>query len=148
MMKQPVGRFASRNPLVEFWFRVQEFLRARKTFAKAEGLEGREYEMLLLLKAHDDVGAVNVSFIAEKLFIHHHVAAGIVKRLTQRGLIEAQRSAKDRRSLSLRLTSAGEALLERIVARSVEGLASEGPHILSSLGRILGDERRSSSMAR
>ncbi len=147
-MMQPVERFASRNPLVEFWFRVQEFLRVRKRFAKSEGLEGREYEMLLLLKAHDEVGAVNVAYIAEKLFIHHHVAAGMVKRLTNKGVIAVQRSTKDRRSLSLRLTPAGESLLERIVARSVEGLAREGPHILSSLGRILGAQGRSSPLAR
>ncbi len=147
-MKQPRERFASRNPLVEFWFRVQEFLRVRKTLAKTEGLQGREYEVLLLLKAHDVVGSVNVSLIGEKLFIHHHIAAAMVKRLTHKGLVTAQRSAKDRRSLSLRLTPAGGALLERIVTRSVEQLASEAPHILVSLGKILGEERRPATMAR
>lgn len=141
-MKQPRVRFLSRNPLVEFWFRVQEFLRTRRAFAKSEGLDPREYELLLMLKALAGRRSVNVSFIAENLFVHHHVAAGMVKDLARRGLVSAQRSQRDRRSLSLRLTREGDALLARIVERSVEGLASEGPEIIASLGRILGETRQ------
>jgi len=132
---------------VEFWFRVQEFLRIRRSFAKSEGLDPREYELLLMLKALADRRSVNVSFIAENLFVHHHVAAGLVKDLAKRGLVSAQRSQRDRRCLSLRLTREGEALLARIVERSVEGLASEGPQMLSSLGRILGPEHSNSASA-
>jgi DNA-binding MarR family transcriptional regulator len=133
-------RFSSRNPLVEFWFRVQQFLRTRRAFAQSEGLDPREYEVLLMLKALAGRGSVNVSFIAENLLVHHHVAAGLVKDLAKRGLLSAQRSQRDRRSLALRLTPQGESLLERIVGRSVAGLASEGPQMLSSLGKILGPE--------
>jgi len=132
---------------VEFWFRVQEFLRIRRSFAKSEGLDPREYELLLMLKALADRRSVNVSFIAENLFVHHHVAAGLVKDLAKRGLVSAQRSQRDRRCLSLRLTREGEALLARVVERSVEGLASEGPQMLSSLGRILGPEHSNSASA-
>lgn len=146
-MKQPRTRFVSRNPLVEFWFRVQAFLRARRAFAKSEGLDPREYEVLLMLKALAGRRPVNVSFIAENLFVHHHVAAGMVKDLVKRGLVTAHRSQQDRRSLSLRLAARGESLLERIVNRSVEGLASEGPDIISSLGKILKAEHRSSVSA-
>ena len=130
---------ASRNALVEFWFRVQAFLRTRRALARSEGLNSREYELLLMLKALTSRRAVNVSCIAENLFVHHHVAAGMVKDLAKRGLVVTQRSERDRRSLSLQLTAAGESLLERIVARSVDGLASEGPEIISSTGRILAD---------
>jgi len=146
-VKQPRTRFGSRNPLVEFWFRVQEFLRIRRSFAKSEGLDPREYELLLMLKALADRRSVNVSFIAENLFVHHHVAAGLVKDLVKRGLVSAPRSQRDRRCLSLRLTREGEALLARVVERSVEGLASEGPQMLSSLGRILGPEHSNSASA-
>jgi DNA-binding MarR family transcriptional regulator len=121
---------------------VQEFLRTRRAFAKSEGLDPREYELLLMLKALAGRRSVNVSFIAENLFVHHHVAAGMVKDLARRGLVSAQRSQRDRRSLSLRLTREGDALLARIVERSVEGLASEGPEIIASLGRILGETRQ------
>lgn len=146
-MKQPKTKIVSRNPLVDFWFRVQEFLRTRRAFAKSEGLDPREYELLLMLKALAGQRAVNVSLIAENLFIHHHVAAGLVKGLANRGLISTQRSPRDRRSLSLRLTAQGESLLERIVARSVDGLASEGPLMISSLGKILGNEQRNAAPA-
>lgn len=146
-MKQSRIRFSSRTPLVEFWFRVQQFLRTRRVFAESEGLDPREYELLLMLKALAGRRSVNVSLIAENLFVHHHVAAGLVKDLVKRGLVSAQRSQRDRRSLSLRLTSQGESLLERIVSRSVAGLASEGPQMLSSLGKILGSDYSNSASA-
>lgn len=146
-MKQSRIRFSSRNPLVEFWFRVQQFLRTRRVFAESEGVDPREYELLLMLKALAGRRSVNVSLIAENLFVHHHVAAGLVKDLVKRGLVSAQRSQRDRRSLSLRLTSQGESLLERIVSRSVAGLASEGPQMLSSLGKILGSDYSNSASA-
>lgn len=141
-MKQPKIKFVSRNALVDFWFHVQEFLRTRRAFAKSEGLHPREYELLLMVKALAGRRSVNVSLIAENLFVHHHVAAGLVRDLANRGLISTQRSQRDRRSLSLQLTAQGESLLERIVARSVDGLASEGPEMISSLGEILSDEQR------
>lgn len=146
-MKQPKTKIVSRNPLVDFWFRVQEFLRTRRAFAKSEGLDPREYELLLMLKALAGQRAVNISFIAENLFVHHHVAAGLVKGLANCGLISTQRSPRDRRSLSLHLTAQGESLLERIVVRSVDGLASEGPEMISSLGKILGNEQRNAAPA-
>lgn len=147
MVKQPKTREASRNALVDFWFRVQAFLRTRRALAKSEGLDSREYELLLVLKAFADHRAVNVSLVAENLFVHHHVAAGMVKDMARRGLVVTQRSEHDRRSLSLRLTTEGELLLERIVARSVDGLASEGPDMISSLGKILGQEQGNSAAA-
>jgi DNA-binding MarR family transcriptional regulator len=101
-----------------------------------------------MLKALAGRRSVNVSFIAENLFVHHHVAAGMVKDLVKRGLVVAHRSQQDRRSLSLRLTAQGESLLERIVARSVDSLASEGPKIISSLGKILAQEHRNTASAR
>lgn len=147
-MKQPRTNFVSRNPLVDFCFRVQEFLRTRRAFAKSEGLDPREYELLLMLKALAGRRSVNVSLIAENLFVHHHVAAGLVKDLANRGLVSTQRSQRDRRSLSLHLTAQGESLLERIVVRSVDGLASEGPQMISSLGKILGEEHRNAADVR
>lgn len=147
-MKQPKTKIVSRNPLVDFWFRVQEFLRTRRAFAKSEGLDPREYELLLMLKALAGQRAVNISFIAENLFVHHHVAAGLVKGLANCGLISTQRSPRDRRSLSLHLTAQGESLLARIVVRSVDGLASEGPEMISSLGKILGEEHRNAAGVR
>lgn len=146
-MKQSRIHFSNRNALVDFWFRVQQFLRTRRAFAESEGLDPREYEVLLMLRALAGRRSANVSFIAEHLFVHHHVAAGLVKDLAKRGLVSAQRSQRDRRSLSLRLTPSGESLLERIVSRSVAGLASEGPQMLSSLGKILGPEHSNSASA-
>lgn len=148
LVKPAKIQLASRNALVEFWFRVQHFLRNRRAFAKAEGLDAREYELLLMLKASGGRKLVNVSLIAENLFVHHHVAAGMVKRLTRQGLVVTERSPMDRRSLSLHLTREGESLLSRIVARSVEGLASEGPEMRSSLDKILRSERRAAAVTR
>ncbi len=139
-MKQPAAGIVTRSSLVEFWIRVQEFLHARRAFAKKEGLSAREYELLLIVKANAKHRLVNVSFIADRLFVQHHVAAGIVKRLAAKGLISIQRNKVDRRCLSFRLTAAGRSRLDRIVSRSVQGLADEGPRMMATLSKILRED--------
>jgi DNA-binding MarR family transcriptional regulator len=142
------SELVSRSAMVEFWLRVQQFLLARRKIARNAGLESREYEVMLSLKACPEGTPPNVAFVAEKLLLHHHVAAKLVKRLVARGVISTAQSEMDRRSLALRLTPEGERLLQEIVERSIEGLQQEGPEILTTLSKILSEDFRGSTFGR
>jgi DNA-binding MarR family transcriptional regulator len=137
-MGQHSANVVSRSAMVEFWLRVQQFLLARRNIAKNAGLESREYEVMLTLKACPEGRCPNVAFVAEQLLLHHHVAAKLVKGLVARGIVVTARSKVDRRSLALRLSPVGDRLLEEIVERSVDGLREEGPEILRALTKLLG----------
>lgn len=126
-----------KQSLIEFWFRVQEFLRVRARISRAAGLHAREYELLLAVKATPVSSGASVSLMAERLCLHQPIATTLVKSLVAKGLLLAQRSPRDRRSLALKLTPRGQRLLRRIVQQSVSGLQFEGPALTAALKRTL-----------
>lgn len=128
---------AERESLIEFWFRVQHFLRVRSRISRAAGLHSREYELLLAVKAVPANRCASVSLMAERLCLQHPVTTNLVKSLVVKGLLCANRSTRDRRSLSLKLTPKGARLLRDIVTQSVNGLQSEGPGISAALRRTI-----------
>lgn len=123
--------------LIDFWFRVQHFLRVRAKISRAAGLHVREYELLLAVKAMPPKNSASVSLMAERLCIHQPITTMLVKSLVSKGLLRAERGHRDRRSLALTLTPRGARLLRTIVAQSVNGLQAEGPGLSAALERTL-----------
>ena len=75
--------------------------------------------------------------LAERLQIQNHSVVELVDRLEKRNYIERHRDQADRRVVHLVLTSAGEAVLRKLVAASLTELKAEAPDLLRSLTRIL-----------
>lgn len=123
--------------LIEFWFRIQHFLRGRARISRAAGLHSREYELLLAVKAVSANRGASVSLMAEHLCLQQPVATALVKSLVTKGLLLAERNPCDRRSLALKLTPQGAKLLRRIVRQSVMGLQAEGPGLSAALRKTL-----------
>jgi DNA-binding MarR family transcriptional regulator len=140
-MKPSPAKLASRSALIDFWFQVQEFLRARRELAKQMGLDASEYEVMLMLRAFPQGECPSISLVAERLFLQHHIAAATVKRLVRRDLVISERSELDRRSLTLRLTLQGQKMVEEIVHKSVAGLEAEGPEMMNSLAKLMVEGR-------
>ena len=61
----------------------------------------------------------------------------LVDRLEQRGLLERERSTEDKREVLLRLTAAGDELLQRLSLAHRQHLAEVGPEMVAALGAIL-----------
>lgn len=137
---------ADEKSLIEFWFRVQHFLRVRAKLSRAAGLHAREYELLLAVKAIPAGRGASVSLIAERLCLQHPVTTALVKSLVAKGLLRADRSPKDRRSLALKLTPKGARLLGELVLESVNGLQAEGPGLTTSLRRTIGNKEQRSTI--
>jgi DNA-binding MarR family transcriptional regulator len=129
-------KVSSRNQsVIEFWLRLQNFLDVRRRAARAVGIAPSEYEVMLTLMALSDSDP-NISTIGKRLLVQHRAAARVVKRLARHGLLRAQRSDRDRRSVILRLTPKGERVLNRLAATSIAGLSTEGPRLVSSLREL------------
>jgi DNA-binding MarR family transcriptional regulator len=137
------GNGHHRDPFVEFSASVLGFLRASKKSASEAGLTVMEYDLLLALSAFPNSTCPNIAILCERLLIHHHVASEAVGRLADRDLLRTRRSARDRRSVTLILTSDGESLLKQIAVRSAEALREQGPRIVKSLGTLVGKNGRS-----
>jgi DNA-binding MarR family transcriptional regulator len=130
------GKGHRRDPFVEFSVSVLGFLRASKKSANEAGLTVMEYDLMLALSAYPQRTCPNIAILCERLLIHHHVASEAVGRLADRDLLRTRRSARDRRSVTLILTSDGESLLQQIAVRSAETLREQGPRIAKSLATL------------
>jgi len=136
------GRPGYRDPFSEFSLSVLGFVQSSKRSANEAGLTVMEYDLMLALSAYPQSTCPNIAIVCERLLIHHHVASETVGRLVDRNLLETKRNDRDRRSVTLILTEAGELLLRQIAGRSVEVLRERGPGIGKSLTALI---RRSGS---
>jgi DNA-binding MarR family transcriptional regulator len=87
---------------------------ARRHFQRVEqavGLGGAQVWALSVIQQSPDL---SLGALAQALRIRQPTASNMVKQLVARGLVQAERSAGDRRRLLLRATPDGLALLARV----------------------------------
>lgn len=85
----------------------------------------------------------SVNGLAEATRTHQSSVSVVVRKLTERGLVEKRVSPHDARRAELSLTAEGRALLGRapvtVQARLVDGLSRIGPERTAQLARSLAD---------
>ena len=123
--------------LAEFRHQLERFLRRRRRAAREAGLQPKQYQLMLAVKGASKHHAPTVGELAERLQIQNHSVVELVDRLEKRKYIERQRDQDDRRVVHLILTSAGEAVLRKLVASSLAELRAEAPDLLRALTRVL-----------
>lgn len=123
--------------LAEFRHQLERFLRRRRRAAREAGLQPKQYQLMLAVKGASSRHAPTVGELAERLQIQNHSVVELVDRLEKRKYIERQRDQADRRVVHLILTSAGEAVLRKLVAASLAELRAEAPDLVRSLTRVL-----------
>ncbi len=133
---------AEYETLAEFRHQIASFLRRRREAAEAAGLEGQQYELLLAIKGSPDGAQPNIKQIAKQLLLQHHSAVELTSRLEKKGLVERERSPRDRRSVLVSVTKAGDKILEEVVQYSLSQLQIEGPQLLKTLGRLVKPRRK------
>lgn len=122
--------------LSDFRFSVRRFQQFSDNAARSAGMEPRQHQMLLAIKAAGDK-AMNVGDIAERLIIRHHSAVELVRRTEERGLVTRNRCARDRRQVFIQLTSEGEQALAELAASHHRELQSAAPELIRSLQKVL-----------
>ncbi|HEY1340053.1 MAG TPA: MarR family transcriptional regulator [Bryobacteraceae bacterium] len=95
--------------------------------------------MLLAIRALEQPGGPTIGKLAEHLFVRHHSAVGLLDRLAERGLVERVRGESDRRLVRVRLTSEGEATLDRLAGEHRAELGASGPTLVEALSALLRD---------
>jgi len=123
--------------LSELRYQIRRFLRLRELAARAAGIEPQQYLVLLQVKGLARRGPATITTLAERLQVRHHAAVQVVDRLVRLGLVERRRGGRDRREVSVELTSTGEAILRRLASHSIAELETEGPMLVASLRRLI-----------
>jgi len=127
--------------LAELRYRIRQFLRGSDDAAKAAGLEPQQYQVLLALRGLPDGEEASVRQLAERLFIRHHSAVGLIDRLEAHGYVRRDRSRGDQRRVSVILLSRGERALERVVPHRLHELRASGDALVATISTILKDNK-------
>lgn len=122
--------------LHEFRYQINRFLHFSEEAARAEGLEPRQHQLMLAVRASGS-GAPTVGEVAARLFIRHHSAVELADRLIEHGLAQRVRTGLDRRQVHLLLTEQGEEKLRRLSAAHRDELRTMGPELAAALNRAL-----------
>lgn len=107
--------------LLEFRDGLRQFLRWSEQCAKAAGVTPAQHQLLLAVRGHR--GPVSVSDVAAHLLLRHHSAVELVDRAAAAGLVERVSDADDHRVVRVRLTDAGERVLQTLGAAHLEELS-------------------------
>lgn len=111
--------------LLGFRSGLRRFLHWSEQQAKAAGLTGAQYQLLLAIRGHGD--APSVGDVAQDLLLRHHSAVELVDRAERAGLVRRVADASDQRVVRLALTATGEASLAELAAAHLEELSRLRP---------------------
>jgi DNA-binding MarR family transcriptional regulator len=123
--------------LAELRYRIRQFLRGSDQAAEAAGLEPQQYQMLLAIRGLPDPNEASIRRLAERLFLRHHSAVGLVDRLEAHGYVRRTPSSRDHRQLCVVLLPRGQRALKRVVRERLHELRESGHALIFALTAIL-----------
>jgi DNA-binding MarR family transcriptional regulator len=124
--------------LAEFRYQIRRFLHFSEQASRAAGVEPQHHQLMLALRGAGGRNGSRIADLAERLQIQHHSAVELVSRLEEKGLIQRNRSAEDRREVYVSLTPHGEQVLRELTLHHREELRSAAPALISALRRVTG----------
>lgn len=88
----------------------------RDLLSRRMGVTGPQYSILMVVAQAHSAGGVTVSAAADQLHVSGAFVTAEVGKLVREGLVEKRTNPEDRRSVLLRLTAEGEALVGEVAA--------------------------------
>ena len=128
--------------LADLRYQIRRFIRRRELAARGAGVEPQHYFVLLQIKGLEGRGGATIGALAERLQISHHGAVQLVDRLARRDMVVRRRVGRDRRHVVVELRPAGRAALRTLALYSIAELRSEGPALVTTLKRLVGEASR------
>jgi DNA-binding MarR family transcriptional regulator len=119
------------------WFRYQlrQFLRFSEQAARACGATPQQHQLLLGIAGYTGRGWATISELAEFLQERHNAVVGLVERAAQKGLVEKEQGAGDRRYVRVTLTPRGLKVLAKLAELHRDELARVRRRLLTA-GKI------------
>lgn len=115
--------------LLAFRDGLRRFLHWSESQARAVGLSGAQYQLLLAVRGHGE--APSISEIAEHLLLKHHSTVELVDRAERQGLLQRAADPADQRVVRVRLTRQGEQKMAALAAAHLEELSRLRPSFTS-----------------
>lgn len=114
--------------LSEFRYQLRRFLRFSEDAVHRMEITSQQYLLMLHIRGFPGRDYASVGELAERLQLVPHGALALVQRCEKRGLVTRNKSEQDRRTVLVRLTEEGNALLEQLAYLHREELTTAGKH--------------------
>jgi DNA-binding MarR family transcriptional regulator len=121
--------------LAELRYQILRFLHFSESAALAEGIEPRQHQALLAIKAMKE--PCTVGALAGRLFLQHQSTVGLVDRLALRKLVTRAPGHADGRQVIVSLTRRGENILKRLSLTHRAELQGSAPALSRALRAII-----------
>ncbi len=121
--------------LAGFRYALRQFLAAAEAISRAAGVTQPQYQALLAIRAWP-YEAMTMTDLAEQLLMTHHAAVQLVNRMAAAGLVERTPSRIDRRSVCVKLTPGGLAMVESLANQHLQEVLRQAPLLTQSLRRV------------
>jgi DNA-binding MarR family transcriptional regulator len=123
--------------LAEFRYQLRRYLRHMEEKARAKRQHPQQYQLLLAITGLPSPKHPTISTLAERMQMNHNSMVELVNRCEKSGLLKRARSSKDRRLVTLIVTSKGDKVLRQQAQASRQELLSIGPILVGSLQRLI-----------
>jgi DNA-binding MarR family transcriptional regulator len=121
--------------LADLRYQIRRFLHFSESVALEEGIEPRQHQALLAIKAMGE--PCTIGSLAERLFLQHQSAVGLVDRMALRNLVRRTPGHEDKRQVVIALTRSGEVILERLSLTHRKELNESAPALSRALQAII-----------
>jgi DNA-binding MarR family transcriptional regulator len=125
----------SYQSLAGFRLALRRFLAGAEAISRGEGVTQQQYQAMLAIKTWPSQ-AMTMGDLAEQLLLTHHAAVQLINRMTKAGVAARSPSTTDRRAVLLRLTPAGERLVDRLATLHLREVLRQEPQLTRSLRRL------------
>lgn len=132
--------------LAEFRQELESFGRCWRRAANHLGLQAKEYDLMLVIRGAGHGTDVDIPEAGRRMLTDGHDIFKFVSRLEKRKLLRRYGHRGTRRVL-LRITPAGEAVLRKLVRRTLDDLQIQGPSLAKAVARIAGKRQFPQSTA-
>ena len=119
--------------LAEFRYHIDRYLDFSDQAAKAAGLEPKQYQLLLAVKALPKDCDPTIGVLAERLHIRHHSAVELVNRAESNKLVARIRTGS---YVAVQLTTQGRRVLAQAVEKRLDQLQVAGPLLVNTLQQL------------
>lgn len=123
--------------LAELRYQIRRFLHFSESAALEEGIEPRQHQALLAIKAMPAKEPCTIGALAARLFLQHQSTVGLVDRLALRDLVARTHGEEDARQVIVRLTRHGEDILKRLSLTHRQELRETAPQLARALKAII-----------
>ncbi len=128
---------AAYRQLAELRYSIRQFLHFSEQAARDHGFEPQQHQLLLTVKGLPPGLRPTITVISARLGLRHHSTVELIDRMVERGVVTRRHSEPDRREALIKLTRAGEELLQRLSILHWEELKKQAPALSEALQVIV-----------